>query len=132
MALGLRLHWMGKHTLFRPPFGRAMRWMGGVPVDREATRGVVAQLVEEFERRERFLLGIAPEGTRSRVTRWKTGFYRIAHRAGVPIVPVGLDWGTQAVRLGDPFTPTGDMEADIQQLRAWFAPIVGKRPENHT
>lgn len=130
MALGLRLHWMGKHTLFRPPFGGVMRWMGGVPVDRDATRGVVEQLVDEFERRDRFLLGIAPEGTRSRVTTWKTGFYRIARGARVPILPVGLDWSTRAIRLGDLFTPTGDMEADIQHLRAWFAPIVGKRPEN--
>lgn len=130
MALGLRLHWVGKHTLFRPPFGRCMRWMGGVSVNRAATRGVVEQLVDEFERHDRFLLGIAPEGTRSRVTTWKTGFYRIAQGAGVPILPVGLDWGARAIRLGDPFTPTGDMEADIQHLRAWFAPIVGKQPEN--
>lgn len=130
MALGLRLHWVGKHTLFRPPFGGIMRGMGGVPIDREATRGVVEQLVDEFERRDRFLLGIAPEGTRSRVTTWKTGFYRIAQGADVPIQPVGLDWGTRAIRLGDLFTPTGDMEADIEHLRAWFDPIVGKRPEN--
>ena len=128
MALGLRVHWVGKHTLFRPPFGSFMRWLGGIPIDREATRGIVEQLVDAFEERDRFILGIAPEGTRSKVTRWKTGFYRIAQGAGVPILPVGIDWATRSIHLGDLFVPTGDREADMARLRAWFAPFVGKRP----
>lgn len=129
MALDVRAHWLGKHTLFRGPFGPLLRAMGGIPVDRTAAHGIVAQAVTGFHRHPRLLLGVAPEGTRSRVTRWKSGFYHIAREAGVPIWPVALDWRTRTVRLGPLFTPTGDEDADIAALQEFFAGVRGRHPE---
>jgi 1-acyl-sn-glycerol-3-phosphate acyltransferase len=92
-ALGLELHWMGKHTLFKPPLGGVMRWLGGLAIDRRAAHGVVEQVADEFARRGQLLLVVTPEGTRSKVERWKTGFWHIARAAGVPILLGGLDYG---------------------------------------
>ena len=88
LAIGLDAHWIGKHTLFRWPFGGLMRRLGGVPVVRSERRGEVDQIVEQFKDHERMVFGLSPEGTRRRVERWKTGFYHIALGAGVPILPV--------------------------------------------
>ena len=129
MALDVRAHWLGKHTLFRGPFGPILRAMGGIPVDRSAAHGIVAQAVAGFRRHPRLLLGVAPEGTRGRVTRWRSGFYHIAREAGVPIWPVALDWGTRTVRLGSLFTPTGDEDADIATLQLFFRSVRGRHPE---
>jgi 1-acyl-sn-glycerol-3-phosphate acyltransferase len=127
--LALRLHvmWLGKDSLFKPPFGRIMRTLGGVPVDRAASHDVVRQVVDEFARRERMILGLAPEGTRKPVPRWRTGFYHIAHGAGVPIVPVALNWADRAIQIGQPFTTTGNVDADIDELRRRFSGIRGRR-----
>lgn len=127
LALGLDMHVMIKHTAFRPPLGGLLRRLGGIPVDRKAAVGVVGQMVEEFRRRERFVLGVAPEGTRKKVEAWRTGFYRIAENAGVPIMLVALDHGRQEVRLGPTTYPTGDVEADLREMKAFFATARGKR-----
>jgi 1-acyl-sn-glycerol-3-phosphate acyltransferase len=95
LALGLDVRWFGKHTLFRGALGAFMRAMGGMPIDRSGSHDVVKEIVEEFRRAGRLVIGIAPEGTRKRVERWRTGFYHIAHGAGVPVVPVALDYGTR-------------------------------------
>ncbi|RMG99284.1 MAG: acyltransferase [Chloroflexi bacterium] len=129
LALRLRLSWMGKHTLFKGPFGWLFYWLGGVPIDRRAKHGVVEQMADEFARREQFLLGIAPEGTRRKVDRWKTGFYRIAERAGVPIVPVALDYSSKSIIIGEAFYPTGDLEEDLARLQAFYANVTAKFPE---
>ena len=129
LALGVRAHWLGKHTLFRGPLGPILRAMGGIAVDRGAAHGVVAQAVAWFRREPQLLLGVAPEGTRRRVDRWKTGFYHIAREASVPIWPVALDWGARVVRLGAPLMPTGDEAADIESLHAFFRPVRGRIPE---
>jgi 1-acyl-sn-glycerol-3-phosphate acyltransferase len=97
-ALGLELHWMGKHTLFKPPLGGVMRWLGGLAIDRRAAHGVVEQVADEFARRGQLLLVVTPEGTRSKVERWKTGFWHIARAAGVPILLGGLDYGWTRLR----------------------------------
>ena len=128
-ALGLRASWLGKHTLFRPPFGAFMRWLGGIPVVRSSSHDVVAQSVERFAERERLMLGISPEGTRKAVEKWRTGFYYIARGAGVPIIPVAFDWSRHTLVVGPIVTPGDDMEADLRALGAFFAPARGRRGE---
>ncbi len=129
LGLGFGVQWIGKHTLFRPPFGGVMRLLGGVPVNRETSKGLVAQVVEEFKQRERFALGVAPEGTRKRVEKWKTGFYFMAHGAGVPILPAFFDYPRKRVGVGPLLHHSGDLEADLATLRAFYAPFQGKNPE---
>lgn len=105
-ALGLRVSFIGKHTLFRGGLGRFMRWLGGVPVDRSRANGLVEDMVDAFSRAERLWLGIAPEGTRTRVEGFKSGFYRIALEAGVPILPVALNYRARAGAAGARDTAT--------------------------
>ena len=128
-ALGLRAAWLGKHTLFRPPFGGLMRWLGGIPVDRTKPQDMVAQSVSRFAEQERLLLAVSPEGTRKAVPRWKSGFYHIARGAGVPIIPVAFDWTRHALAIGPAFTTTGDIDADLDALAAFFASARGRRGE---
>ncbi len=127
-AIGLDARWIGKHTLFRRPFGGFMRWLGGTPVVRSERRGVVAQVIDVFAGQEQIVFGVAPEGTRKRVDRWKTGFYHIAVGAGVPILPGYFDYPRKMVGFGPSFNPTGDMEADIEKLKAFYTPFKGKKP----
>ena len=126
LALGLEVRFLGKDTLFRFPLGIFMRAWGGVPVDRTASHDVVQTTVDEIARSERMVLAIAPEGTRKRVHRWRTGFYHIAHSARVPILPVALNFGERAVQIGIAFDTTGDVEADVRELQARFAGVRGK------
>ena len=126
LALGLGAVWVGKHTIFRGPFGRLLRSLGGIPVDRSASNDIVQHVVSEFARRPRMVFALAPEGTRRKVERWKTGFYHIARGAAVPIVPVALDWEARAIRIMRPFQPTGDAETDIAALRRLFESVKGR------
>ncbi len=116
--------WIGKESLFRGPLGPFLRWLGGIPVDRSSPQGVVGDSVAAFQARERMILAIAPEGTRKAVTRWKTGFHRIALGAGVPIVSGFFDNQRKVVGFGPVFHPTEDMEGDIERLRAWYQPLA--------
>jgi 1-acyl-sn-glycerol-3-phosphate acyltransferase len=126
LALGLDVMWLGKDTLFRGPFGSLMRRLGGRPVDRFASHDVVRDVVGEFARHERLVLAVAPEGTRKRVERWRTGFYHIAHAARVPIVPVALNFRARAIQIWEPFTTTGNVDADIAALRRRYADVRGR------
>lgn len=126
-ALGIRVTFLGKHTLFFWPLGPVMRWLGGIPVDRRGSSGVVDATVALFRARESLILALAPEGTRSSVSRWKTGFYHVAREAAVPIVPVALDYRDRTVRLGPRFDPTGDLEADLARLGAFYSDAAGLR-----
>lgn len=128
-ALRIPGRWVGKHTLFRPPFGWIMRRLGGIPLNRARTRDFVPHMVEEFRRREELVLLIAPEGTRSLTPRWRSGFYHIAHGAGVPIVLGFADFGRKETGIGPVLTPTGDPEADMAKIRAFYEEKTGKRPE---
>ena len=128
-ALGIRVLFLGKDSLFRFPLGAAMRALGGVPVDRSASHDVVQAIVAEFTRRDRMILGLAPEGPRKRVERWRTGFYHIARGAGVPILPVALNYGVRAIQIGALFTTTGDRDRDVAALRQRFAGVNGKKPK---
>lgn len=126
-ALGLRVRFLGKHTLFRPPLGWLMRWLGGTPVVRETPQGAVADAADMIRREERVLLGIAPEGTRTRGTPWRSGFYNIALAAQVPILPVAFDGAARAVRLFPPLEPGGDYAADLARLQAHYEGVRGLR-----
>ena len=119
---------LAKKELFVWPLGWVLRKMGGTPVDRFAKAGMVDQVVELFNSNETFMLGLSPEGTRKRVDKLRTGFYHIAKKAGVPIVPIGFDYANRLVVIGEAFFPGDDEEADLKKIIAFYAEIQGKRP----
>ena len=127
-ALGLRVRFLGKHTLFRPPLGWLIRWSGGVPVNREAPQGLVPQAVQAIGEADAIFLAITPSGTRSSTRPWKSGFYHIAHAARVPILPVAFDGAHRTIRLLAPFETSGDPAREIPQLRALYDGIRGINP----
>jgi 1-acyl-sn-glycerol-3-phosphate acyltransferase len=130
LALDLRATWFGKHTIFTWPFGALFRHFGGIPVRRESRDAsiLVERSAEEFARREQMLLAIAPEGTRKKVAEWKSGFWRIAQRAGVPIVPVALDFRLRRVIIGPAVRPTGDWDRDIAHIKGLYAGVTPRHP----
>lgn len=128
-AAGLRITWIGKHTLFVFPVSAMLRWLGGEPIDRRVRADRVQQAIERFGSRQQFYLGIAPEGTRKRVDAWKTGFWHIAHGAGVPIIPVALDYAAREIRITPAFTTTDDEAADVAAIRARYRGTMARRPE---
>ena len=130
LALRLGCTFIGKHTLFRWPLGVFMRWLGGIPVDRRKTSGFVSEVAAALRAADRMTVVLAPEGTR-KLAHWKSGFYRIATEAGVPILPVGFDYSRRVVFFAPLFHPTGDYEKDLPVLRAHYRPEMGLRPENY-
>lgn len=126
LVFRLKVRWLGKHTLFKGPLGPVMKWIGGVPVNRGEAGDTVPDAVAFLHSGEGVALAIAPEGTRSAVKRWKSGFYRIAVAAEVPILLSWLDYPTKTAGLGPLFHPTGDMEADIKTMQAFYEPHKGK------
>lgn len=127
-AIGIRVRFLGKHTLFKRGLGVLMRWFGGIPVNREAPQGLVPQVVEAIENADQVFLAITPAGTRSSTKPWKSGFYNIAVAARVPILPVIFDGPSRAIRLLPPFEPSGDYEADLPKLLALYAGVRGLKP----
>jgi len=125
-ALDLKLKFIGKHTLFVWPFAAFLRWMGGIPVDRSAAYGVVGEAVDAFRASPAFMLVIAPEGTRSKVHRFKTGFLHIARGAGVPVALVALDWGTRTIRIGPVVEVGEDIEAERARIEGYYAQFRGR------
>jgi 1-acyl-sn-glycerol-3-phosphate acyltransferase len=130
-ALKIDARWVAKHTIFRGPAGWLFRRLGGVPLNRETTENFVESVGEEFDKREEFVLVLAPEGTRSRVEYWRTGFYYIALRAGVPIALGFVDSPRKEVGLGPLLWPSGDLEADLAKMRDFYSDKTGIRPEKH-
>jgi 1-acyl-sn-glycerol-3-phosphate acyltransferase len=126
-ALRLNVHWMGKASIFRFPFGGLMRWLGGLAVDRSKSNNLVAASANAITRaRGALQLIVPPEGTRSKTRYWKTGFYHIALAAKVPIVMAYMDYSRKISGLGPLFYPTGDLEADMCIIKAFYAPFKGK------
>lgn len=126
-ALRLNIHWMGKHQIFRWPFGALMRWLGGIAVNREQSSNLVeasARVLREAE--GPLCLVVPPEGTRSKTRHWRTGFYWIAHQARVPIVMAYMDYPRKLSGLGPVFRPSGNIEADMVTIKAWYAQFKGK------
>ena len=128
-VLGLRMHWVGKHTLFHWPFETIMRWLGGVPVDRSQTQGLVEQLQKEFDRYEQFFIVITPEGTRSRSEHWKSGFYHIALGLKLPLGLATFDYAKREIDLTEWYTLTGNVERDLKFIRDVYRGRRGKHPE---
>lgn len=132
VAFALRLHvyWMGKESIFKPPFRGVMMWLGGIPVRRESSNNLVAASVQAIKAADGPLqLIVPPEGTRSKARYWKTGFYHIAVGAQVPIVMAYMDYARKVSGLGPVFIPTGNVEADMESIKAFYAPFKGKNPD---
>ena len=132
-AVGLELNFWAKDTLFKlPAFGRWLRWVGGVPVRRHAPQGVVAQVVDSVSQaraqQRLYWLGLSPEGTRKWTPGWRSGFYQVALRSGVPLGVVSLDYGRKVVNATTFITLTGDSEADFANIAALLAGVQGKNP----
>ncbi len=127
--LGIRLQWMGKHTLFTGILGPLVRRMGGVPVDRRNSSNVVDQMIRQFAINEQIVLTIPPEGTRSYAAYWKSGFYYIAKRANVPIVLSKLDYGCRRAEIGDTIFPVGDISEVMGRIREYYKDACAKFPD---
>lgn len=128
----VRLRWMGKKSLTQGPFGFLIRWLGCVPIDRAASNDVVQAMAAAFAAEERMVLAIPPEGTRSAVKEWKSGFYHIAVAANVPIVLSVLDYGKRKVRLAAVVFPSGDYDSDLAVIKSYYADATGKYPDKFT
>ena len=128
-ALGFRMHWLGKAAIFRPPFGRLMRWLGGIPVIRSRSTNLVTSIVESLADRDEVYVIIPPEGTRSKSGHWKSGFYWVVVEAGIPIILGYLDYARREGGLGETFVPSGDLEADLEKIREFYSGVEGKYPD---
>jgi len=125
-AFRIKINWMGKKSIFRFPFRGICRWLGGIPVDRSKSNNAVEQSVRLFKERDQLGLMVSPEGTRQKVHYWKTGFYHIAHGAGVPIALGFLDYRRKVGGFGPTFLPTGNIEADMVEIKAFYTDVTGK------
>lgn len=129
---GLQAHFLGKHTLFGRGAGPLMRALGGIPVDRRAPTRVVGEIVDRVRAGEELHLVVTPEGTRSAGTLWKSGFYRIARETGLPVTLGYVDRTTMTIGFGPALELTGDVVADMDRVRAFYADKVGHTPANRT
>ena len=127
-VLGVRLSWLGKRGLFRGPLAPVFRRLGGLPVDRGSPQNLVQQAVGWFADAGELFLAVAPSGTRSRVAHWRSGFYHIARGAGVPVLCTFLDYRRKVAGVGPPIMPTGDVHADMDVIRAFYAGVVACYP----
>ncbi|MBK7409594.1 MAG: 1-acyl-sn-glycerol-3-phosphate acyltransferase [Saprospirales bacterium] len=124
------LKFIGKNSLFRPPFGALFRWLGGYPVDRTQRTNFVDSIVDLYNKNDRFVVVLSPEGTRKKVDHLRTGFYYIAQGAGVPIVMVKFDWQHKRVTWNEPYYPVGNWETDLLVIENYYRGVQGKIPEN--
>lgn len=131
-VVGVRPSWLGKRELFRWPFGGFMRRLGGIPVDRGTSSNLVGQVVDAFRRVERMYVVIPPSATRSRATHWKSGFYHIARGAGVPILCAFLDYRRKVGGVGPVVVDSGDVRADMEVIRSFYATVTAKYPQKTT
>jgi len=123
---------MGKDSLFRWPLGVFMRSFGVIPVNRRGNNKLVDQISARFDEHDELIIGIAPEGTRRKTSRWRTGFYYIALKANVPIVMIYIDYKNKVCGLGPSIKPTGDIQADFEIIREFYSGIVGKYPQKQS
>lgn len=128
LAAGLDLRWVGKHTLFKGPWGGLLRWAGGVSVNRAKAKDFVGSVVQTYAERDSLALVIAPEGTRKRTARWKSGFHRIAVEAKVPIVCGYMDYRKKEAGFGPGLTPSENFSDYIVQLRAFLEDCTPRHP----
>lgn len=127
--LRIKVYWIGKDNLFRGPFRAFFQWFGGIPINRSVSQNLVERITEIFRKQERMILALAPEGTRKKVSYWKTGFYHIATGAGTPIVLGFIDYRQKLCGLGPVLVPTGNIADDMEKIRAFYTGITAKRPD---
>lgn len=130
VSIGLDIRFFGKHTVFWFPLGQVLAAMGAVPLNRAEPGAAITRAVDEFSRNESFYFGLAPEGTRRWRPYWKSGFYRIAQTANVPVVLGFFDFATKRIGLGPTITLTGNENEDLAEIREFYSNITGCRPEN--
>lgn len=128
LSFGMWPSWVGKHTIFQPPLGWLLRLLGGIPIDRRSRGNRVEQLAALFAGRDRLILAIPPEGSRSSHTHWKSGFYWVARTANVPVCLSFLDWGPRRAGLGPLLRTTGNLRADMDFVRAFYEGRTGRFP----
>lgn len=128
-AMKAQVYAMGKKSLTQGPFGWFMKWLGILPIDRSKSNNVVSQTIDQFNEHDKLIIIVPPSGTRNKVAYWKTGFYHIAHGAGVPISLGFIDYGRKAGGIGPLVYPTGNIEEDMKYIRGFYADIIGKYPE---
>jgi 1-acyl-sn-glycerol-3-phosphate acyltransferase len=126
LTMSLHLHWMGKDSMFRWPFRRLLLWMGGIPVNRKLGGGLVQTTIDKFAEHASYLVLISPEGTRSATREWKTGFYKIAQGAGIPIVLCYIDFSRKVVGFGPLVSPSADSAADMRFIRDYYNDKVAR------
>lgn len=128
-VINKEIHYIAKKSLFKPPFGWFFRKMGGTPVDRSTSNNLVDAVAKIFKERRVFRIALAPEGTRKKVERLKTGFYYIAKTAEVPIVMVAFDFGKKEVKISEPFHPSEEVTKDFNKIKKFYHGVTGKVPE---
>ena len=124
----IKLNWFGKDATFRWPLGILTRRLGGIPIDRHKRENKVASMVAQIQAADQFAFALSPEGTRYK-SEWKTGFYYIAHQAGIPLVCSYIDFGKKMTGIGPIITTTGDIEADMEHIRAFYRDVTPKHPD---
>lgn len=129
LTLRLRLSFMAKSSLFIWPFGWLMKKMGGIAIKRDKSYGVVAQMADRFKHDEELFLALAPEGTRKRISQWKTGFLQIAHKANVPVLLIGIDYKRKRFVIGPCRRISNNTDAELRETLAFFASVSAKYPE---
>lgn len=122
-------NFIGKASLFKPPFGFFFRMLGGTPIDRSKSTNKVEAIINIFNSRDQFILALSPEGTRKRVDNWKTGFYHIAKGANVPLVLMTFDFGNKQVKISEPYYLTDNMEKDLEFIYNFYRGVKGKIPK---
>jgi 1-acyl-sn-glycerol-3-phosphate acyltransferase len=127
--INLKVSWLGKDSLFKGPGGWFLKWLGGIPVDRSKSNNLVKTIAGKFEKADKVTIIIPPEGTRSKVNAWKTGFYYVALEAGVPILMGFLDFKLKIGGIGPAFEPSGDIQKDMEIIKGFYRNITGKYPE---
>lgn len=129
LAIRVRVRWWVKHTVYRAPVRHIVDWLGGIPINRGAAHGVVEQTVAAFQREPQLVLSLTPEGTRSRVEKWKRGFYHVALRTGVPVVLAYMDYRLKRVVAGPMIQPSGDYDTDVAKMLEYFDGVTPRHPE---
>jgi len=130
-GLDARISFIGKDTAFKYGLGAFLKYMGGIPIDRSNPRGVINDAIEKIKKMNGTLLGMSPEGTRSKVEAWKTGFLRIAEGIDAKIIPASIDFATKEILLGKVFVPSGDNKKDISDLQDYYKVFTARHPEKY-
>ena len=129
LGLNLRLRWLGKHSIFKPGVRWFMKWLGGIPINRSKPQDIVKNIAKLVEREKGIVIGLAPEGTRNKVEKWKNGFLLMAEATDCTIFMIGMDYLGKRVVLGDSFKPTGNHEADLASIMDYYQRFNGKYPD---